>query len=271
MIRLPDAATLLRIEEAGINASAPYEQLFIDGWLVRFALGKAKRARCVQAVAPGRLPVEERIARCLRVFADAGLRPIFRITPFSQPPGLDAMLAGRGMERLDETIVMVADAKGLLAATATATGPTRASPSSLRFEAATDATAFTEWIGEARGSSPGERLAHAERLQRSPIRQRPFFGCVSMASGPENRSPLVGGLVAVEGQLAGLYDVHTLPTARHRGLATGLCRHLTTVALTMGADTVYLQVTADNSPARSLYEAMGFAEAYRYHYRAPPA
>ena len=91
-----------------------------------------------------------------------------------------------------------------------------------------------------------------------------------MSGSLESRSPLAGGLVAVEGQLAGLYDVHTLATARHGGLATGLCRHLATVAIALGADTVYLQVTADNGPARSLYEAMDFVEAYRYHYRALP-
>ena len=98
---------LLRVEEASINASAPCEQLWIDGWLVRFSAGKAKRARCIQAVAPGRLPLEHRLQRCLAVYAEAGLRPYVRITPFSQPPDLDAWLAGRGMERIDDTRVMV--------------------------------------------------------------------------------------------------------------------------------------------------------------------
>ena len=52
------AELLSRIEDAGINASAPREQLWVDGWLVRFSPGKAKRARCVQAVAAGRLPLD---------------------------------------------------------------------------------------------------------------------------------------------------------------------------------------------------------------------
>ncbi len=44
----PDALpeTLLsRIEDAGINASAPPQQRWVDGWLVRCSPGKAKRAR----------------------------------------------------------------------------------------------------------------------------------------------------------------------------------------------------------------------------------
>jgi len=44
---------LSRVEDAGLNASAPPQQRWIDGWLVRFSPGKAKRARCVNAVAPG--------------------------------------------------------------------------------------------------------------------------------------------------------------------------------------------------------------------------
>ena len=39
------------VEDAGINASAPPQQRWEDGWLLRFSPGKAKRARCIQAVA----------------------------------------------------------------------------------------------------------------------------------------------------------------------------------------------------------------------------
>ena len=105
-----DATLLARIEDAGINASAPPEQLWIDGWLVRFSPGKAKRARCIQAVAPGRLPVAAKLARCLPVYAVAGLRPFVRITPFSEPPGLDGSLERLGWERIDDTRVMVSAA-----------------------------------------------------------------------------------------------------------------------------------------------------------------
>ena len=99
---------LSRIENAGINASAPPQQRWIDGWLVRFSPGKAKRARCVQAVADGRLPLHERLALCAAVLHDAGLPPIVRITPFSRPAGLDDALASRGFHRMDDTRVMMA-------------------------------------------------------------------------------------------------------------------------------------------------------------------
>jgi ribosomal protein S18 acetylase RimI-like enzyme len=70
--------------------------------------------------------------------------------------------------------------------------------------------------------------------------------------------------------LVGLYDVFTAPTARGRGLARSLCRHLLAEAAGRGARTAYLQVEADNDVARAVYRRLGFIEAYAYHYRAPP-
>jgi hypothetical protein len=101
---------LSRIEDAGLNASAPPQQRWVDGWLVRFSPGKAQRARCINAVAPGRLALSEKLAQCQALYRNAGLRLIFRITPFSQPAGLDDWLAQRGYQHFDETRVMVCQA-----------------------------------------------------------------------------------------------------------------------------------------------------------------
>ena len=37
-----------------------------------------------------------------------------------------------------------------------------------------------------------------------------------------------------------------------------------------GAVASYLQVEADNHPARRIYQRLGFADAYAYHYRVAP-
>ncbi len=251
-----DDPLLSRVEDAGINASAPPQQRWVDGWLLRYNPGKAKRARCVQAVADGRLPLAERLALCRAVMDAAGLPLVVRITPFSRPAGLDATLAAWGWHALDDTRVMVArrcpaDAPPL--------------PPGMRLERL-DAEPFSEVVGALRGSPPGQRQAHAQRLQLSPV---PYQGFVLRRS--IDGQVLACGQSAAEADLVGLYDVFTDPDVRGRGLARLLCAHLLARAAAAGAATAYLQVEADNAPARAIYHRLGFVDAYAYHYRTPQA
>jgi len=251
-----DEALLARIEDAGINASAPREQRWVDGWLLRLSPGKAKRARCIQAVAPGRLAIDAKLALCLPQFAAAGLRPYVRITPFSQPAGLDRHLAGLGMARVDDTRVMVLaslDGFARRGADAVEAGAIEVS----------DAATFADWVGRARGSSIVERRAHAERIGKPAVPHH------AVLAQDDRGNVVAAGLVVVEGEVAGLYDVFTAETARGRGHAERVCRHLLRHAVAGGATVAYLQVDAANEAARTLYRRLGFADGYSYHYRTP--
>lgn len=251
--KLPESL-LSRVEDAGINASAPPQQRWLDGWLVRFSPGKAKRARCVQAVAEGRLPLAERLALCAAVFAEAQLPMVLRLTPFSLPAGLDALLAALGYPRLDDTRVMVAPQCPALA---------EPLPAGLQLQPLA-AAEFAEAVGALRGSPAGQRSAMAERLKAAPV---PFQGWALRR--PDDGAVMACGQVATEAELVGLYDVFTHPDARGQGLARRLCSHLLARAHAAGARVAYLQVEADNAPARAIYHRLGFADAYAYHYRSP--
>lgn len=246
-----DAALLTRIEDAALNASAPPQQRWIDGWLARFSPGKAKRARCVNPVAEGRLPLAERLAACERVLADAGLPLIVRITPFARPAGLDDWLAALGLLRLDDTRTMVATQL-----TAAPVGI----PAGMRLEPA-GAEAYAETIGALRGSPAAQRAAHAQRIALSPV---PYQGWL-LRRGDEM---LACGQTVIDGDLVGLYDVFTAPLSRDQGLASALCAVLLARAQAAGARAAYLQVDAANAPARRVYRRLGFVDAYAYHYRA---
>jgi GNAT superfamily N-acetyltransferase len=250
-----DESLLAQIEDASLNASAPPQQRWIDGWLVRYSPGKARRARSVNAVAPGRLPLSEKLRLAAEVFAEAGLPMHVRVTPFSQPHVLDDELAARGWARIEQTWVMVRPDL------ATLTPPPM--PSGTRWEAL-DADAYAETVGALRGSTPAERRAHAERLRLSPTPYR-GYAAVDQASG----AAVACGQFAREGRWVGLYDVFTAPERRGEGLATLICERLLSISMSEGARTAYLQVGADNHPARRMYHRLGFADGYSYHYRIP--
>jgi ribosomal protein S18 acetylase RimI-like enzyme len=244
------------IEDAGLNASAPPQQRWLDGWLLRFSPGKAQRARCINAVSAGRLPLAERLDLCAALYRGWGLRMLVRITPFSCPAALDAKLDTRGFECFDHTSVMVA-------ALPVERVPDALSPG-LRLEPLS-VEAYAHIIGKLRGTSVESMRAHEQRLTHSPV---PYHAWVLRH---DDGAVLAGGQLALEADLAGLYDVHTDISARGRGLARHLCLHLLAQAAQFGARQAYLQVDARNAPAIALYRQLGFAHAYSYHSRAPPA
>ncbi len=260
-----DPALLARIEDAGINASAPSRQRWIDGWLVRYAPGKAKRARCIQAVASGRMAVADKLAHCLPIYAAAALRPYVRITPFSLPEGLDDALAAAGMERVDDTRVMVApEIAAVLSAHAENQNPPEPRGACANIDHS-DAAGFVEWIGAARGASAGERRAHLDRIERSPVPHH------AMLMRDATGAAIAGGQVVIEADIAGLYDVFTVESKRRRGHAAAVCLALLRLAAAEGARVGYLQVDAGNAAARKVYHRLGFVDGYAYHYRSPPA
>lgn len=248
-----DPLLLARVEDAGLNASAPPQQRVLDGWLVRFSPGKAKRARCANAVASGRLPLNEKLALCRQLFDEAGLPLLVRITPFSEPAGLDAWLAAQGMGQVDDTRVMVC--------------PTVAQQSALPLPSGVALCdigheAFAQTVGALRGSPLAQRLAHGQRLVHAPVS---FSAHLLRRDG----EVLACGQFAVETGLVGLYDVFTAPAVRGQGWARLLCSQMLAKAAGRGAHTAYLQVEGDNHAARAVYERLGFTDAYGYHYRTP--
>lgn len=245
-----------RVEDAGLNASAPPQQRWLDGWLVRALPGKARRARCINALAPGRLPVVEKMALAAEVYREAGLPMIFRLHRFTEPQGLDAELEQLGWTVVDHTTVMIRpDLRGL---------SPQGLPNGLEL-AALQGAGFAQAVGRLRGSPPDHIESHALRLQHSPVRYRG-----SVLRRRSDGLVLACGQVAREGPMVGLYDVFTHPEARNQGLAAMLCERLLAQSASEGASIGYLQVDAANEPALAVYRRLGFEPGYGYHYRDAP-
>jgi ribosomal protein S18 acetylase RimI-like enzyme len=249
---LPDQQSA-RIEEAGINAAQPPEQLLVDGWLVRFSSGKAKRSRSVSAISSGRLDLHEKLRICRVYYERADMPLIVRVTPFSQPAGLDRFLHEQGFVAFDESRVMALALGSAHAAGDAATG--------CEF-CPVDVDAFAAIVGALRDSPPEQIGAHGRRLRASPLRD----STRRLAAYVDGRLVAAGQMVA-ETDLAGLYDVVTAPAWRCRGFGTALAVRLLALAKECGARTAYLQVDAGNAAARRVYDRLGFVDRYAYWYR----
>lgn len=62
------------------------------------------------------------------------------------------------------------------------------------------------------------------------------------------------------GEVSDVMTIAVLPRARRTGLGRRLLEELVARARTAGAERLLLEVRADNTPARGLYAARGFAE-----------
>ena len=242
----PITHDLRRLEELGLNSSAPPGQLLYDGWLLRLLPGQAKRARSVNAVYPSSRPLAEKLAYCEQLYRSHDLPLIFRITPFSEPPGLDAELERLGHRKFDTTAVE--------------TAPIPPPPPG---DIGTEPMALADWVeavGELRGSPALFRSSHLLRLQSSPLAQR----AVVLRQGG---AVVATGLTIVEGDWAGVFDIVTDASVRRRGLGRQLVQGLLASAWELGARQAYLQVNTDNGAARGLYRRFGFEQRYQYWYR----
>jgi ribosomal protein S18 acetylase RimI-like enzyme len=243
MTHAPD---LRRIEELGLNSSAPPGQLLYDGWLLRLLPGQAKRARSVNAVYPSTLALAHKIGYCEQLYRAHKLPLIFRITPFSEPATLDAELEHLAYPRFDTTAVE--------AATIDPAPWTNGDVQRL------DLPEWVQAVGTLRDSPALARSAHLARLQGSLLPQRAL---VVRQAG----RIVAAGLVIVEDGWAGLFDIVTAPAARQQGLGRRIVEGLLRAAMELGARQAYLQVGADNTPARRLYAHYGFRQCYQYWYR----
>ena len=243
----------IRIEEAGLNALQTTQQLFYDGWLLRVSAGKAKRARSVNPHFGSSLPLDAKIDHCERVYRERALPVLFRMTPFAKPVALAAVLEARGYVAFDATLVQIRSLAEI----------PRRTPRTDVVLATPPIAEFVEAVGELRGSTAGERAAHLERLSSTPLAT-----CAIVAN--IDGCAVAAGQAAIDGGLAGIYDMMTATAWRGRGIASLIVEALLAWAARQRATHAFLQVNDDNAPALAVYRRYGFTTAYTYHYRARP-
>ena len=241
-----------RVEEASLNAWPAMQQILLDGWLLRFANGFTKRANSIIPLYPSLQSFQNKVRYCESIYARERLKTIFRLTSIAQLPELDEYLAARGYRYTDPTQVLCA--------------PLTHRPPPEQTTQRFDLIGKNDWLtlyAQLTGMPEHAQPLHAAILNG-------IQNTCAYAVLMEGEIPLACGLGVLEQELLGLFDVVTHVDMRQTGAGTRLVASLLSWGAQRGAQTGYLQVVADNRPARRLYEKTGFTELYRYWYRVAP-
>ena len=240
------------IEEYSTNAWPALQTLLQDGWVLRFANGFTRRANSVYPLYPTTLPLDEKISACEALYHAQGLPTCFKMTPASQPAGLDDALLARGYLLEAPTSVQQLDLRAL--------------PVEALADVEVAPRPSAEWLlefGSMSGSSEQHQAAHQQILASI------LYPCGYAALRCQGQLASCGLAVLQDGCL-GLFDIVTAPAYRRQGYASQLVSALLRWGKRQGAHTAYLQVMQDNAPALNLYASLGFQEIYPYWYRVEP-
>ncbi|MGZ8981498.1 MAG: GNAT family N-acetyltransferase [Burkholderiaceae bacterium] len=241
---------MARIEDAALTASQPREQAFYDGWVLRYANGKAKRARSVNLIGAGERPLDDKLAYCRAFYAGHGVPLILRMTPFSRPHNVDRALNERGYAAWEDTRVMVASLADFAA-----NGPDV--PMTML-----DRAAFGSAMAALHRLDPARAAVERDRFAYS-VADGIYLGVV------EHERVVACGSAVVDGDLVGIFGMVTMRERRDGGIGTALVHALLRQARTRNCTTAYLQVEAGNAAARRVYSKFGFRDGYAYWYRRP--
>lgn len=247
-------AQVTALEERAFNAWPARQTVFHQGWVFRLAGGYTKRANSVNALVPG-APFDGVREAATALYARHGLPAVFRISPLA-PPEADQSLAAAGYQLFDPSLVLHRPlSRSGASSVGQPDGSTHISPS--------PSAAWQEGFATANSVPLHHRALHQSLLDH--IAHPAAFALQHDAQG----RPAGFGLAVLERGAVGLFDLAVAPAQRGGGRGRALVQALLHWAAEAGATSAYLQVRAQNLPALRLYESMGFATAYGYHYRVP--
>jgi len=246
-------AVVRRLEAAGFRAWPASSTAFDGTWAVRLTASfPAKRLNSVNPLDPSdNSDIAQRVARARESFTQFGRAIIVRQSPLA-PPELVNYLDAEGWERFDESIVMTADLTQLDLSASIERIPIR------------DTARYVEASLQVHERASTLRTGLTDILEAI----RPPTGLFVREN--EAGAPIAVALAIHDNDLAGLLDVAVHCRERQKGIGRDLVATALRYTVHKGSRTGWVQVEAANAAGLSLYRSLGFSEAYRYVYRAPP-
>ncbi|WP_068310528.1 GNAT family N-acetyltransferase [Polycladidibacter hongkongensis] len=250
---------VLRLEQANLTAFPSARMQFDRSWITRLTPGNPSRRLNSLNVyeRQDKEDAEQRLMQVRARFVRAGVPLCVRWTPL-MPKEVEALAEELCPKRVDETIVLERDIW--------AVGEPDL-PDGYRVEQ----LALPAWI-KAFAHVGGTRadVVRPEALHSLEAALGAVAGellCLAVVNGQGAIQAVLVGIV--DDDCLGLFDVATHPDARRKGLARALVVDVQRRGAELGARSAWLQVVASNAPAWELYTALGYKEAYRYHYMQP--
>ncbi|MCW4116607.1 GNAT family N-acetyltransferase [Aurantimonas sp. MSK8Z-1] len=246
-------ATVRRLEAAGFRAWPASETAYDGTWAIRLTPGfDAKRLNSVNPLDQGdRRDIAARVERARERFEAVGRPILFRQSPLA-PPELVDHLDAEGWSRFGESLVLTADLTRIDLSGTLDRIPIR------------DLGRYVDASLAVHGRDEAMRQGLFDIL--GAIRPPAGF---FVRENPEG-VPVAVAMAIQDNDLAGILDLAVAPDLRRQGLGRDLVATALRFAVHRGARTGWLQVEAANTAGIALYDRLGFVEAYRYVYRAPP-
>ncbi|BCW89815.1 hypothetical protein sos41_29830 [Alphaproteobacteria bacterium SO-S41] len=256
-----------QLEEAAARAWPPHETVAHEGWVLRFSGGGSQRANSVLTLRWSGTDIDAAITAAEHAYRERGQKPIFQIVDVSLPTDLDARLEARGYAGIDRTLLMTKSISK--ESSSSSDGPSgRSEDPCLRpvrtHTISRHTTAPQAWLDIYLATVTPDRRAAAPAI----IAALPDPKCFFVAA--RDGAPFAVGLGMAEPPYCGIECMATEASARQSGGARAVLADLEAWAAEQGATTLWLQVLERNTPARALYDSLGFATVGTYWYRHAP-
>jgi N-acetylglutamate synthase len=240
-----------RVEETCLNAWPALRQVLFGGWVLRFSGGLTRRANSANPLGVRSPDADNLIAGCEALYRYQRLPTIFRL-PSITDATIDGRLAAQGYSSEGLSLVLLADIGAV---------PAMRDPDVQLLPRPTP-----QWF-----AAMAELQRHTKKqagLYRQIVGRLAIPAAFAIRADDNGIAALAYG--AIHDELICYESVVTDPGRQRRGHARQVITSLAAWAADQGARGACLEVEAANAPARALYQSLGFAELYRYHYRRAP-
>jgi len=246
------------LERVMVEGWPPLERVELGDWLLRASAGFTGRANSVLPLGNPGVPLSEAVDLCESWYDERGLPRLFSLfgpTGFAvDDDPLGRELLGRAYKPSKNTAVLT------IATGALPPEVPHASGALVRLESLPSPQWWDAWAARDGRTDHANAAPPAARavLTGSPDQ---------LFASLEVEGAVVGvARVAFAHRWAGVFALHVTPEHRRTGVAVQIMGALADASRARGIRSMYLQVLKASSPARGLYEGLGFSIHHEYHY-----